>query len=239
METGQIRILLAEDDLNLGKILKSYLELKGYKTSLYPDGLQALEAFKTEEFDFCILDIMMPVMDGFKLAEEIRHLNDRIPILFLSAKTLEEDKRTAYNIGADDYITKPFSMEELILKIEAISRRCNPYDSKLNNTFSIGKYSFDYIKLTLYFEDKTIKLTSREADLLKLLCINKNDILDRRVALKKIWLDDTYFNARSMDVYISRLRNYLKHDKNVGIINVHGIGFRLVEGLEENTSKEK
>ncbi|MDR2084427.1 MAG: response regulator transcription factor [Bacteroidales bacterium] len=232
MEIEPLKILLAEDDPNLGSILQSYMEAKGYPAKLYVNGEEALNAYKNEHFDFLVLDVMMPVKDGFTLAKEIRATDSKIPILFLTAKAMEEDKRLGYEIGADDYLTKPFSMDELLMKIEAISRRCNPYGATSSNIFKIGKYTFDYTKQTLEFEGNVQKLTSRESDLLKLLCISKNDILDRSFALKKIWLDDSYFNARSMDVYVAKLRKYLSGDPNISIMNVHGIGFKLVDATE-------
>ncbi|MCK9302247.1 MAG: response regulator transcription factor [Bacteroidales bacterium] len=229
MKPEQLKILLAEDDPNLGRILQSYMEAKGYPAKLFVNGEEAFNAFKNEKFDFCVLDVMMPIKDGFTLAKDIRALDEKIPILFLTAKSMEEDKRIGYEIGADDYLTKPFSMDELIMKIEAISRRCNPFGATSNNQFIIGKYTFDYMKQTLEINGEVQRLTSRESDLLKLLCISKNDILDRSFALKKIWLDDSYFNARSMDVYVAKLRKYLKDDPNISIMNVHGIGFKLVD----------
>lgn len=232
MEIEPLKILLAEDDPNLGSILQSYMEAKGYPAKLYVNGEEALNAYKSEHFDFLVLDVMMPIKDGFTLAKEIRAVDTKTPILFLTAKAMEEDKRMGYEIGADDYLTKPFSMDELLMKIEAISRRCNPYGATSSNTFNIGKYTFDYTKQTLEFEGNTQRLTSRESDLLKLLCISKNDILDRSFALKKIWLDDSYFNARSMDVYVAKLRKYLSGDPNISIMNVHGIGFKLVDASE-------
>ena len=229
MNETQISILLAEDDPNLGLTLKTYLDAKGYPTKLYVNGEEAIQAYKSESFDFCILDVMMPIKDGFTLAKEIREIDHKIPILFLTAKSLDEDKKKGYDLGADDYMTKPFSLEELIMKIEAIIRRCNPYGSGSENSFTIGKYVFNYTKQTLTIDDDVQRLTSREADLLKLLCINKNDVLDRSFALKKIWLDDSYFNARCMDVYVAKLRKYLTKDPTISIMNVHGVGFKLVD----------
>jgi len=224
------KVLLAEDDKNLGSVLKAYLEAKGYNTTLCIDGKEALETFKRNEFDFCILDIMMPVMDGFTLAKEIRKMDTQVPILFLTAKSMQEDKIYGFELGADDYLTKPFSMEELLLRIKAIRRRAREAEkSKLDtNFFTFGKYSFDHNRQILSIGKKQQKLTSKEADLLKLLCQNTNSVLDRSVALNKIWYDDSYFNARSMDVYITKLRKYLKEDPDVELINVHGVGFKLV-----------
>lgn len=225
----KINVLLAEDDRNLGTILKSYLEAKGFRTTLCDNGKVALEAFKKNEYNFCICDVMMPVMDGFTLAKEIRKLDKKVPLLFLTAKTMQEDKLEGFEIGADDYITKPFSMEELLLRLKAILRRSNMEENKhVNHIYKFGKYSFDYDHQQLSIGKKQEKLTSKEAELLKLLCDHLNEVLDRTVALNKIWYDDSYFNARSMDVYITKLRKFLKEDPNVELINVHGVGFKLV-----------
>jgi DNA-binding response OmpR family regulator len=224
------KILLAEDDKNLGNVLKAYLEAKGFNTTLCIDGKEALENFKRNEYDFCILDIMMPVMDGFTLAKEIRKLDTQIPFLFLTAKSMQEDRIQGLELGADDYLTKPFSMEELLLRIKAIRRRIEEgkKSKPSNNIFKFGKYVFDYNRQMLVIGDNQQKLTSKEADLLRLLCQNMNNVLDRSAALNKIWYDDSYFNARSMDVYITKLRKYLKEDPDVELINVHGVGFKLV-----------
>jgi len=225
-------ILLAEDDQNLGGILKSYLEAKGFPTQLSVDGKEALETFKRGEFDFCVFDVMMPVMDGFTLAKEIRKIDKKIPILFLTAKSMQEDKLTGFEVGADDYLTKPFSMEELILRIKAILRRYNEASENKpsNSIFEFGNFKFDYNRQLLISGSHEQKLTSKESELLKLLCENINNVLDRSAALNKIWYDDSYFNARSMDVYITKLRKYLKEDPEVNLINVHGVGFKLVVG---------
>jgi two-component system OmpR family response regulator len=230
MDKNQIRVLLAEDDRNLGNILKNYLDAKGYAATLCANGLEATDAFARKEFDICILDIMMPVKDGFAAAAEIRAANKKIPILFLTAKSLQEDKLKGFELGADDYITKPFSMEELLLRMQAILRRT---DESLkaggsDNVYTIGHYTFDYNRQTLLIRDQEQKLTSKEAGLLKLLCLHANNVLDRHTALKEIWNADSYFNARSMDVYIVKLRKYLKDDPRVELINVHGVGFKLV-----------
>lgn len=230
MERDPIKVLLAEDDRNLGNILKNYLDAKGYSTSLCINGQEAIDIFEKNDLDFCILDIMMPVKDGFEVAKEIRLRNKKIPILFLTAKSLQEDKLKGFEVGADDYITKPFSMEELLVRMQAILRRTD--DSAKNmtneNIFRVGQYTFDFNRQTLSIHDKEQKLTSKEAGLLQLLCTNANDVLDRSIALNKVWNDDSYFNARSMDVYIVKLRKYLKEDPSVELINVHGIGFKLV-----------
>ena len=227
MEKDKTRVLLAEDDRNLGNILKSYLEAKGYSTKLCINGQEAFDLFSREQFDFCIVDVMMPVKDGFTLAKDIRLHDKSIPILFLTAKSLEEDKLKGFQAGADDYLTKPFSMEELLLRMEAILRRSG-HTAQGGKTYTVGGYSFDYNLQILKWDDQEVRLTSKENELLRLLCENKNEVLDRSYALNKIWQDDSYFNARSMDVYIAKLRKYLKADEKVELINVHGVGFKLV-----------
>jgi DNA-binding response OmpR family regulator len=230
MEKDKVNVLLAEDDENLGSLLKEYLNAKGYITSLLADGEAALETFKNNGFDLCIIDIMMPKMDGFTLAREIRKLNTTVPFIFLTAKTLKDDVLEGFSIGADDYITKPFSMDELLYRIKAILRRTTTTDDKNKNeeVYKIGKYTFDATKQTLTIDGKTKKLTTKESELLKLLCTNMNQMLDRNYALKTIWEDDSYFNARSMDVYITKLRKYLKEDPGIQILNVHGKGYKLI-----------
>jgi DNA-binding response OmpR family regulator len=233
MDKNQTRLLLAEDDRNLGNILKNYLDAKGYATTLCVNGQEATDAFTRKEFDICILDIMMPVKDGFATASEIRAVNKKIPILFLTAKSLQEDKLKGFEIGADDYITKPFSMEELLLRMQAILRRTDEHlkTPGNENVYTIGMYVFDYNRQTLINGSNEQKLTSKEAGLLKLLCTHANNVLDRHVALKEIWNADSYFNARSMDVYIVKLRKYLKDDPRVELLNVHGVGFKLVMNI--------
>lgn len=220
--------MLAEDDENLGTLLKEYLNVKGYETVLYTDGEHAFKGFTTDHFDLCLLDIMMPVKDGFTLAREIRELNSDIPIIFLTAKSLKEDVLEGFRIGADDYITKPFDMEVLLSRIEAIFRRTEKAATTDQEVFTLGKYTFDATKQELTLNDQVQKLTTKESELLRLLCIHRNQILERNFALRSIWMDDSYFNARSMDVYITKLRKYLKDDPSVEIINVHGKGFKLV-----------
>lgn len=223
-----IRILLAEDDSNLGILLKNYLTVKNYETTLSINGVQALEAFTHDSFDLCILDIMMPEMDGLTIAKEIRIANPGIPVIFLTAKNQHEDIIEGFRSGADDYITKPFSMEELIYRIEAILRRIsNTSINKKKESHVIGLYTFYPMKQLLCYKDQQIKLTTKESELFDLLCRHENEILERNYALKTIWIDDNYFNARSMDVYISRLRKYLKKDPSVKIVNVHGRGYKL------------
>jgi len=223
------KLLLAEDDENLGLLLKEYLVAKGYDATLYPDGEAAYKGFMREHYDICILDIMMPKKDGFTLARDIRIVNPNIPVIFLTAKNMKEDVLEGFKLGADDYITKPFSMEELIMRIEAILRRTSQ-DSLLNAqpVFTLGIYTFDTHKQTLAHGDEVVKLTTKESDLLKLLCQNANKILERNYALRSIWIDDNYFNARSMDVYITKLRKHLKDEPTVEIINVHGKGYKLI-----------
>jgi DNA-binding response OmpR family regulator len=223
------RILLAEDDENLGSLLKEYLNIKGYETELYPDGNKAFKGFIKEHFDLCILDIMMPGKDGFTVAKEIRLINSDIPIMFLTAKSHKEDVLEGFEIGADDYIIKPFSMEELLSRIEAILRRTkHGLDGDSRDVFQLGNYVFETEKQLLTHGTKVQKLTTKESELLKLLCANKNRVLERNFALRTIWIDDNYFNARSMDVYITKLRKYLKNEPSIEIINVHGKGYKLI-----------
>ncbi|MFH1159387.1 MAG: response regulator transcription factor [bacterium] len=230
MEKNQIKVLLAEDDRNLGNLLKNYLDAKGYTTTLCLNGLDATDTFSKKEFDFCILDIMMPVKDGFAVAQDIRTQNKKIPILFLTAKSMQEDKLKGFELGADDYITKPFSMEELLLRMQAILRRMDdkPKSPQEEGVFQIGAYTFDVNRQTLIIRGTEQRLTSKEAGLLRLLCLHPNEVLTRSEALTQIWSNDSYFNARSMDVYVVKLRKYLKEDPSVELINVHGVGFKLV-----------
>ena len=223
------KILLAEDDPNLGKLLQEYLDAKGYTTVLATNGKEGFDQFRKGTFDLCLLDVMMPVKDGYTLAKEIRTINHDIPIVFLTAKSMKEDTIEGFNAGADDYITKPFSMEELLLRLKAILRRTKGGALNMEQTqFTIGDYKYDYTRQMLEYGDKSQKLTSKEADLLRLLALHKNEVLDRSFALNTIWGDDSYFNSRSMDVYIAKLRKYLKEDQGVEIMNIHGRGFRLI-----------
>ncbi|WKN40651.1 response regulator transcription factor [Tunicatimonas pelagia] len=224
-----MKVLLAEDDQNLGMILNDYLTAKGYETILCRDGEEALATFKKEDsLSICILDVMMPKMDGFELAEEIRQLDSKIPMIFLTAKSMKEDTIAGLKLGADDYITKPFSMEELLLRIQAILRRTQPEDAE-QSQYAFGKFAYDYQKRILQHDEHEVKLTSKESELLKLFAQNVNQTVDRTKALKVVWGDDSYFNARSMDVYIAKLRKYLKPDEDVQILTVHGQGFKLVD----------
>ena len=227
-EKNRIRILLCEDEENLGPLLREYLQAKGFDTELAVDGEEGYKIFMTEKFDLCILDVMMPRKDGFTLAKEIRSINEFIPIIFLTAKTLKEDIQTGFKIGADDYVTKPFSMEELRLRIEAVMRRVSNKQNRALSFYKIGSYEFDTKKQTLVRGDKVQDLTTKESELLNLLCAHANYVLLSDDASKAIWLDNNYFNARSMDVFITRLRKHLQEDENVRIINVHGKGYRLI-----------
>lgn len=222
------RVLLAEDDENLGSLLQEYLHARNYDADWYLNGEKAFRGFEKNHYDICILDIMMPVKDGFTLAAEIRMIDREMPIIFLTAKSMKEDVLEGFAIGADDYITKPFSMEELIFRIEAILRRTKGVGEGKENCYNIGNFIFDTQKQSLSIGTEVVKLTTKETDLLKLLCNNMNRVLERNFALKAIWIDDNYFNARSMDVYITKLRKYLKADPKVQIINVHGKGYKLV-----------
>lgn len=224
------KVLLVEDDHNLGIILKEYLEAKGYETTLCRDGEAGWTTYEAGKFEFCIFDVMLPKLDGFSLAEKVRQVNQQIPIIFLTAKSLKEDTIHGLKIGADDYITKPFRMEELLLRMQAILRRTLPTSAEQpTNILLVGKYIFHVDSQKLSIDGAEHKLTSKEADLLKMLVQHKNQILDRTIALKQIWGDDSYYNARSMDVYITKLRHHLKQDDKLQIINVHGQGFKLVE----------
>lgn len=228
MKESKAKVLLAEDDQNLGHLLREYLNAKGYDADLFINGEVALKGFRNNTYDICILDVMMPVKDGFALAEDIRVTDKEVPIIFLTAKSMKEDVVQGFKLGADDYITKPFSMEELLFRIEAVLRRTKGGAATDQSVYQLGKLTFDVNKQSLLTGNKSIKLTTKESDLLHLLCQNLNGVLDRNYALKKIWLDDTYFNARSMDVYITKLRKHLKEDPALEIINVHGKGFKLL-----------
>lgn len=224
------KLLLVEDDQSLGSLLSDYLTVKGYQTQWEDNGDKGLKAFIDGEYDLCLLDVMMPIKDGFTLAKEIRNLDKEVPIIFLTAKSMKEDKLEGFRNGADDYITKPFSMDELLMRVQAVLRRTIGLETKQSpKQFKVGMFDFDANKQTLTNKDGEVqKLTSKESELLRLLCENNNDVLERAVALNKIWKDDTYFNARSMDVYITKLRKYLKADETIQIQNVHGRGFKLL-----------
>ena len=229
MEERKYRVLLCEDDTNLGMVLKNYLELNDYEVVLERDGRLGLAAFQREKFDICLLDVMMPNMDGFTVAEAIRDVDPDMPLFFLSAKTMKEDIIQGYKLGADDYITKPFDSEVLLLKIKAILKRSEE-ENKINDNieFDLGNYHFNPRLRELKVGTTVHVLSPKENELLKMLAEHKNDLLQRDKALKKIWGSDTYFNGRSMDVYIAKLRKYLKEDSQIEIVNIHGNGFRLV-----------
>lgn len=226
------KILLVEDDPNLGMLLEDYLSLKGkFDVTLCVDGEEGLIAFTANDYDICILDVMMPKKDGFTLAKDIRKTNPNVPIIFATAKGMMEDKTEAYSLGGDDYITKPFRIEELLLRINALLKRVSTKNQtpEIKPTkFDIGNYHFDYQTQIIYLGEQTQKVSTKEAELLHLLCLKMNAVLTREEALLQIWHDDNYFNGRSMDVFLSKLRKYLKEDPKVEIINVHGRGYKLL-----------
>jgi DNA-binding response OmpR family regulator len=227
----QYSLLLAEDDMNLGNLLKEYLEIKGFEVELLRDGESVMETFGHKPYDLLILDVMMPKKDGFTAAREIRKKDSNVPIIFLTAKSDKEDKLEGFESGADDYLTKPFSMEELLMRIKAIIKRTQqqkPSAQTRQRFFDIGKFHFDYETQILTHDGKEERLSTKEADLFYMLCLHRNMVLMREHALKEIWGDDDYFNARSMDVYITKLRKHLKPDPNIQIMNVHGKGYKLL-----------
>ena len=241
----KLHILLCEDEESLGMLVREYLEAKGYDAELYLDGEAGYRAFMKRKFDMCLLDVMMPQMDGFTLAKEIRLVNTEIPIIFLTAKNLKEDILEGFKLGADDYLTKPFSMDELVYRMEAILRRVKSKEQRNLTRFQLGKFIFDTQHQVLILDDVQTKLTTKESELLTMLCVHANDVLERDLALKTIWMDDNYFNARSMDVYITKLRKLLKDDPEIEINNVHGRGYRLIipditpDKEEEEEEKEE
>lgn len=222
-------ILLVEDDPNLGELLKTYLVAKGLKVNRVTDGEKGFKAFREEEYDLCILDVMMPVKDGFSLAKDIRKIDTDTPIIFLTAKSMKQDTIKGFEVGGDDYLTKPFSMEELLLRVNAVLKRTKrgKEEEEKPEQFSVGSIEYDHRKQNLTVDGESRRLTTKENDLLYLLFLNRDDIMERSSALMQVWGDDNYFNGRSMDVYIAKLRKYLKPDDSVEIINVHGKGFRL------------
>ena len=224
---SQIKVLLAEDDKSLGMILKAFLDANGFITTLCPNGQEAWNCFNTYEYDICVTDVMMSVMDGFSLAKQIKSSSPSMPLVFLTAKKEQEDILEGFRLGADDYVTKPFSMDELVARLRAIHRRCSFVQSK-PSTYQLGSFSFDAPRQTLSKGNEVYKLTSKESVLLLMLCENMGNTLERSKALRQIWEEDSYLNARSMDVYITKLRKHFKDDPNVEIQNVHGVGFKLV-----------
>ncbi len=228
MSESNTKILFVEDDLSLGMVTKDSLELHDYTIRLCEDGIEAWEVFQAESFDLCILDVMLPRLDGFSLAQKIRTQNQHIPILFLTAKSLQEDKIQGLKLGGDDYLTKPFSIEELVLKVEIFLKRNKINDvSKKDKTYQIGAYTFDFDNLSLTYAEQKRQLTLREAEVLKLFCENQNIVLRREFILKEIWGKDDYFMGRSLDVFITRLRKYLKADDSLKIENIPSVGFKM------------
>ncbi|MGM0613493.1 MAG: response regulator transcription factor [Bacteroidota bacterium] len=230
MTEQPIKILLVEDDPNLGEVLKDFLYNEGYSVDWETDGYYGKEKINRRKYDLCILDIMLPKIDGFQIAQSLRQHDQVTPIIFLTARTLKDDRIKGFQVGGDDYLTKPFSTEELSLRIKAILRRTGQiHEDTKKAVFNIGKYEFDYYNLSLKYNNnnEANSLTRKEADLLALLCKNKNNLVSREKALREIWGENDYFAGRSMDVFITRLRKYLKHDKNIQIKNIHGTGFRL------------
>jgi DNA-binding response OmpR family regulator len=228
------KILLVEDDINFGDVLSAYLEMNEYEVTLATDGEMGLDTFKKGRYDLCIFDVMMPKKDGFALAKDVRELDQTVPIIFLTAKTMKEDIIKGFKAGADDYMSKPFTSEELLYRIQAVLKRSQKVDKQKQESkdFYIGKYHFNYPLRILSFknnkgEDLQEKLSPKEAELLKMFCQYTNDILPRSLALKEIWGEDNYFTARSMDVFVTKLRKYLKMDENIEIVNIHGNGFQL------------
>ncbi len=223
------RILLVEDDTNLGNLLQDSLEIKNYEVVLKRNGEDAFNDFKVNKYDMCLLDVMMPKKDGFTLAKDIRRMNSTIPIIFLTAKALKEDTIEGLKLGADDYITKPFSMEELTLRMENIFKRLPKAEVSTQNQFKLGDLEFDNtLRVLRTSSGKETKLTTKESELLKMLAVYKDRILEREVALNAVWGTDSYFAGRSMDVYIAKLRKYLKDDPNIEVQNIHGTGFKLI-----------
>jgi len=223
------KILLLEDDPNLGLIIQEHLQMNEYDVTLTTNGEHGFAAFEQGGFDLCLIDVMMPKMDGFTFAKKVRQIDQQISLIFLTAKSLKQDKIEGFKIGCDDYITKPFSVEELLLRIRAVLKRSignNGEDSKM--VFAVGDYNFDSRSQMLKGKKETYSLTSKESELLRLLCLHRDSTLDRNLALNKIWGEESYFTGRSMDVFISRLRKYLKDDSRIEIINVHGQGFKLI-----------
>ncbi|WP_299251591.1 response regulator transcription factor [uncultured Aquimarina sp.] len=237
METENKKILLVEDDPNFGTVLKDYLIMNDYDVVHAKNGMEGFEKFKKDDYDMCILDVMMPYKDGFTLAKEIRDKNEEVPIIFLTAKAMKEDVLKGYKVGADDYLNKPFDSEVLLMKIQAIMQRKSTEsvaDSK-QFEFKIGGFHLNSkLRFLTFREEDPIKLSPKENELLRLLALHLNDLMPRELALTKIWRDDNYFTSRSMDVYIAKLRKYLKKDENVEILNIHGEGFRLVVRNDES-----
>ena len=230
---NKLHILLCEDEESLGMLVREYLQAKGYDAELYLDGEAGYKAFVKGEYDMCLLDVMKPKMDGFTLARELRMINAEVPIMFLTAKNLKDDILEGFKLGADDYLTKPFSMDELVYRMEAILRRVKARNKQMAVRYQLGRFVFDTQRQLLTIGEKSTKLTTKESELLTMLCTHMNDVLERDLALKTIWIDDNFFNARSMDVYITKLRKHLKDDDQIEIINIHGKGYKLITPDEE------
>jgi DNA-binding response OmpR family regulator len=244
MNPNEYELLLVEDDVNFGEVLRSYLEMNDFNVILAKDGQEGLHLFHKDKYDLCILDVMMPKMDGFALAKTIKEREPDIPIIFLTARSFKEDILEGFKTGADDYICKPFNSEELLARIKAILKRSKP-KNKINSEvkeFNIGKYNFNFpirmLKYELDGEEVQEKLSPKEAQLLRIFCINKNEVLSRSEALIQIWGEDNYFTARSMDVFITKLRKYLRHDPNIELVNIHGNGFQLLVKEDENVNAD-
>lgn len=239
---SNVKVFLCEDDENLGPLLSEFLNAKGYETDLYPDGQQGFDAFSENptKWDICVLDIMMPKKDGFELAEDIRGINPNMPIIFLTARVLNEDVEKGFKLGADDYLKKPFNTSELTMRIDAVLRRVQNKKSDPVAFYSIGDFVFDTQRQALTYKDEEpVNLTTKETELLTLLCLYANELLERSYALKTIWGEDTYFNARSMDVYITKLRKHLARDERVEIQNKHGKGYKLITpGVNSEPDKD-
>ena len=236
MEAVNNKILLVEDDPNFGTVLKDYLSMSGFDVTLAKNGMEGFDKFRKDPYDMCILDVMMPYKDGFTLAKEIREKNEKVPIIFLTARTMREDVIKGYKSGADDYLNKPFDSEVLLMKIRAMLQR-KSIDTVIDSKkfeFQIGDFFLNSkLRFLRYKDEEPLKLSPKENELLRLLALHENDLMPRELALNKIWKDDNYFTSRSMDVYIAKLRKYLKKDENVEIVNIHGEGFRLLTGKEE------
>ncbi len=230
METKKIKILYVEDDTNLGYVTKDNLQKKGYEITLCEDGLAAAQLFAQQKFDICILDVMLPKIDGFALAQKFRDKDKNIPIIFLTAKSMLEDKLQGFKIGGDDYITKPFSIDELVLKIEVFLKRSKVFSAspEEKNKSTISSYEFDFKELTLKNKSNAYSLTLREAELLRMLCLNKNQVVRRESILHQVWGEDNYYIGRSLDVFISRLRKMFADDDKIQIENVRGVGFKFI-----------